>query len=212
MTAIIIFIVIIALLFVFRKKTFVKDNGPILYFVLTTVATLIGVVLAVNLSEKQALVKEKEDLVKVINSGISVSKLYKNISGALINANNSSELKALKLKEKEADSLIIDEINLPKLDFLDNLLSDNSLSKLLSQETLSTLHEFNLNMEVTRNSQIAIYMIYIDMVIKTLGFERDFQLNKITLTELKSKHEETKDSLLIEIMKLENVEMNDLNQ
>ena len=67
-------------------------------------------------------------------------------------------------------------------------------------------------MEVTRNSQIAIYMIYIDMVIKTLGFERDFQLNKITLTELKSKHEETKDSLLIEIMKLENVEMNDLNQ
>ena len=117
MTAIIIFIVIIALLFVFRKKTFVKDNGPILYFVLTTVAKLIGVVLAVNLSEKQALVKEKEDLVKVINSGISVSKLYKNISGALINANNSSELKALKLKEKETDSLIIDEINLPKLDF-----------------------------------------------------------------------------------------------
>ena len=49
-----------------------KKNNTIVNFLLTTVATLIGVIMAINLSVNNEATKEKQDLIKVLETGISV--------------------------------------------------------------------------------------------------------------------------------------------
>ncbi|QNM86921.1 hypothetical protein H9W90_07375 [Polaribacter pectinis] len=87
-----------------------KSYSNLVNFLLTTVATLIGVIMAINVSVDNEMEKEKEDLVKILESGVyvieKVSKYvestdskttdYKQIASNLTKAKNTKERDSLK--------------------------------------------------------------------------------------------------------------------
>jgi hypothetical protein len=100
----------------FTKKT--KQNSVMVNFLLTTIATLIGVIMAINLSVNNEVNKEKQDLIKILETGISVinrvssyidtEKLAysKNVT------NDSLGLKALDTLKKVSDDFKLNSIDL----------------------------------------------------------------------------------------------------
>ncbi|QOD61764.1 hypothetical protein H9I45_04775 [Polaribacter haliotis] len=87
-----------------------KRYTNLVNFLLTTIATLIGVIMAINVSVNNEMKKEKEDLVKILESGVyvveKVSKYvestdskntdYKQIASDLTKAKNTKEKDSLK--------------------------------------------------------------------------------------------------------------------
>ena len=167
-----------SLIFLPRFRQLVERQNLAVNFFLTLIATLVGVLLAIAISNHEQAQKEKGDVAKLIRASIhSVETCYE-YSQALV---------------KHFDTVANDSANradffsnnpLPYPDYVDVFVMQNIVSKNLSQVALSDLNELIINLKRASSTKPSLYLTMLDRTKQLLESELRYQQGKINYQEL----------------------------
>jgi hypothetical protein len=204
MLLVFILILIISLVLIFFRKTkLIKENNLFFNFIITTLATLFGVVFAINMSVSQ---EEKKDLIKILKSGMSVFDKVIKYSEELIDykdidfkkygfdeTKHSSDLNS-NLETVMIISSAIDntqsKINSPFPEYFNTIMNDNVVLKSLNQQSLNNLTELQINLK--RISYNEFYLILLKEISYTFKLEILYQKGILLDEDLIKELEELK--------------------
>ena len=175
-TILLIFISFIIFLPKFKSATEQYSLG--INFILTLIATLVGVLLAISITNYESDRKEKQDVIKLLNSAITAVETCQGYSEELIeyfiNLPDSDNLKQEFYVKNP----------LPYPTYLDTLLMQSIVSKNLSGAALTELNQLLINLKRSRQNNSSLYLIALSQAIKVLSLEIAFQNHEITEHQL----------------------------
>jgi hypothetical protein len=165
-----------------------RFNSGINFF-LTLIATLVGVLLAIMITDYEAEQKEKQDLVKLLRSATAVVETSYEYSEELVEYYDT-------LEDKDPIKETFYAKNSPPYpDYLDSLLTQNLASKNLSQAVLTDLNEQVINLKKTRHYRAPLYLIVLNQTRDILKLEIQYQQGEIDSVKLQSELDKIKNQL-----------------
>jgi len=174
-----------------RFKHIVKNYETGINFFLTIVATLVGVFLAISISNFESEQKEKQDVIKLLRAAIASVETSLDYSQKL-----ESYYKTLP-KDSELLETFYDKNPLPFPGYIETFLTQNIVSRNLSEPSLTELNELIINLKRTRASDTEIYIRLLDLSQKTLQAEIELQQGKINPVQLEQHLDELGQKLTI---------------
>ncbi|KZN45464.1 hypothetical protein [Pseudoalteromonas luteoviolacea] len=172
-----------SILFIPKLKHFTHRNELASNFVLTLVATLIGVLLAITISNYDANEKEREDLIKLLYAAEAVVKESQDYSILLLEHYQERLSDSV---SKEAKAAFFEKNPLVYPEYLDALMSQHIFIKNLSQESLTELSERLIVMKRAKSIMPELFVKSTSYVLYILEQERRYQQGEITLLELET--------------------------
>ncbi|KID55938.1 hypothetical protein JF50_16515 [Pseudoalteromonas luteoviolacea] len=167
--------------FIPSLRRFTKDNELASNFALTMVATLIGVLLAIAISNYDEDEKERRDLIKLLYAAKAVateSLEYSQAVMAFYESNEASE------PTKRSKQQFFKDNPLPYPEYLDALMSQQLFIKNLSQESLTELSESLILMKRANTLRPDLFLSNLSFVLYVLEQEHRYQKGEISLHEL----------------------------
>lgn len=179
-----------ALLFTPSFKAFTLRYEVACNFILTLVATLVGVLLAIAISNYDADKKEIKDLIKVLNAAEAVVEESLDYSVKLneIYQENPEQF------GEQGDFFTRNPLVYPH--YLDNMLTQNLISKNLSQEGLSELNEHLITLQRSKQVAPQAFIASMRYIKQVLILERRFQLTEISAQEYQQTLDEYEEQLV----------------
>ncbi len=166
------------LIFLPKFRNLVERQSLAINFFLTLIATLVGVLLAIAISNYEQEVKEKEDVSKLIRASIHSVETCFEYSQALV-----SHFDNLADKDSKKVSFFVNN-PLPYPDYIDVFVMQNIVSKNLSQVALSDLNELIINLKRSSTSKPSVYLTMLDRTKQLLETELLYQVGDIDYQEL----------------------------
>lgn len=178
----IVLTVVLSLLGVFtfvpQFKSVIERHSIGVNFFLTLIATLVGVLLAISITNYETEQKEKLDVIKLLRSTItSVDACYE-YSEELIEYFNKLP------KNDEAKVAFFSKNPPPYPDYLDTFLMQNIVSKNLSGAALNDLNEYLINLKRSRTFNAPLYLKVLGQTISLLELEIAYQEGTINEEQL----------------------------
>ncbi|MEC4087988.1 hypothetical protein [Pseudoalteromonas rubra] len=176
-----------ALLFTPSFKAFTHRYEVACNFILTLVATLVGVLLAIAISNYDADRKEVKDLIKVLHAAEAVVEESLEYS---ISLHEAYQQNIDKYGEKQA---FFTRNPLVYPQYLDNMLTQNLVSKNLSMEGLSELNEHLIILQRSQKVAPETFIASMRYIKQLLILERRFQnaeLSEQDYMQMQDEHEE----------------------
>ena len=164
--------------FVPKFKRVIERHSVGINFFLTLVATLVGVLLAISITNYEDKQKEKQDVIKLLMSSISSVEACYEYSEELIEYFNKLP------KEEELRTGFYLKNPPPYPEYLDTFLMQNIVSKNLSGATLSDLNEYLINLKRSRTFNAPLYLKILEQTIKLLELEVAYQKGHISEAQL----------------------------
>ncbi|MCF2857796.1 hypothetical protein L1286_09960 [Pseudoalteromonas sp. SMS1] len=172
-----------AILFVPKLKSFTQRNALASNFALTLIATLIGVLLAIGISNYDSEEKERRDLVKLLHAAEAVVKESQDYSVELYKHYQQHELDK---ENPDSKRRFFEKNPLVYPTYLDALMSQHLFIKNLSQESLTELSERLIIMKRAQSAMPKLFIQSTHYVLYILEQERRYQQQHITLLELEA--------------------------
>ena len=147
-------------------------------FFLTLIATLVGVLLAISITNYDEEQKEKQDVIKLLNSAITSVDTCRDYSEVLV-----TYFDKLPSEGDERNDFYLKN-PLPYPDYLDTFLMQNIVSKNLSGEALSDLNGHLINLKRSRNSKPNLYISVLAETQKLLELEIKYQKGELNEAQL----------------------------
>jgi hypothetical protein len=158
-----------AFTFVPQFKSIIERHSIGVNFFLTLIATLVGVLLAISITNYEAEQKEKQDVIKLLKSTITSVEACYEYSEELIEY--FDELP----KNDESKPEFYVKNPPPYPEYLDTFLMQNIVSKNLSGATLNDLNEYLINLKRSRTINAPLYLTVLGQTLKLLELEVDYQ-------------------------------------
>ncbi|MBQ4838107.1 MULTISPECIES: hypothetical protein [Pseudoalteromonas] len=177
----VILIACCSVFFIPKFKQFTKNNELASNFVLTLVATLVGVLLAIAISNYDEDERERRDLIKLLYAAKAVASESLDYSHAVMDYYKSNEAGE---ETKESKARFFKNNPLPYPDYLDALMSQQLFIKNLSQESLTELSESLIVMKRAKIYRPRLFISNLTFALYVLDQERLFQEGKISMMEL----------------------------
>ncbi len=182
---ILIVLSVVSLIFLLIVRKYGKKL-EITHFISTLLATLIGVLLAVTLSNNANIKKEKADTVKLLNSAAQIVDMTYDYTVGL----ESYILELEKDSTINNDSIVsnIKEMNpLPYPDLMETIISNELISKNISEFSYVTINSVIINLKRVREyERINNYKRHLKELMILLELEIDFQNGNINLEAMKN--------------------------
>lgn len=178
LTLTVVFIFIGLLTFIPRLNKAVQRYAVGVNFFLTLIATLVGVLLAISITNYDQAQKEKDDVVKLLNSAMTSVDSCLDYSEALVDY-----YKKLPTDDKTRHDFFIKN-PLPYPQYLDTFLMQNIVSKNISGEALSDLNEYLINLKRSRTGDTGFYVKALKQTLALLDSEIEFQQGNINERQL----------------------------
>ena len=170
-------------------KGAIERNSTGINFFLTLIATLIGVLLAISITDYENKQKEQQDVIKLLNSAITSVDTCYDYSEELIEYFSQ-------LPPDDGSKLNFYEKNPPPYpDYLDTFLMQTLVSKNLSGSTLNKLNENLINLKRSRSHNAQLYLYLLAQTLKLLELEVAFQTGTINQQQLTSQSDLLKATL-----------------
>ncbi|KZN63518.1 hypothetical protein N473_16995 [Pseudoalteromonas luteoviolacea CPMOR-1] len=167
--------------FIPSLRRFTKDNELASNFALTMVATLIGVLLAIAISNYDEDEKERRDLIKLLYAAKAVATESLEYSQAVMVFYESNEASE---QTKRSKQQFFKDNPLPYPEYLDALMSQQLFIKNLSQESLTELSESLILMKRANTLRPDLFVSNLSFVLYVLEQEQRYQKGEISLHEL----------------------------
>jgi uncharacterized protein YlaN (UPF0358 family) len=164
--------------FIPKFKSAIERYSVGINFFLTLIATLVGVLLAISITNYEAEQKEKQDVIKLLKSSISSVETCYEYSKELIEYFN----KLPKKSELKAEFYLKNPPPYPE--YLDIFLMQNIVSKNLSEAALSDLNEYLINLKRSRIPNAPLYLKVLESTLKLLELEVAYQKGLINEAQL----------------------------
>ena len=147
-------------------------------FILTLAATLIGVLLAIAITNYDAEQREVDDLIKLLRATSAVVDTSRDYGRQLLDYHD-------KLADDDpAKAAFFDSNPPPYPDYLDTLMAQPLASKNLSGEALTELNNLAINLKKSRQHHVALYVALLQQTAAVLAEEIRYQQGEIDLTQL----------------------------
>ncbi len=171
-------VVSIIFLLIIRKK---GEKLVITRFIATLLSTLIGVLLAVTLSNNAKIKKEKVDTVKLLNSAMHITDMNYDYTVGL--EEYILELERDSTNNNDSIITIIKEKNpLPYPDLMETIISNELISKNISVFSYVQINSVIINLKRVREyERINNYKRKLKELVILLELEIDFQNGNINL-------------------------------
>lgn len=199
--------IITIVFFVFVRKK--NRKGETISFISTTLATLIGVLLAVMLSDLQNQKNDKLDTIKILRSGKKTLELNYEYSKGMINYNKKS-LDTLRYKYYETtDTLATLSIQdeLPYPDLYENIIQNELVTKNISEFSLFQIYNVLINLrKLNMGKTYDIYLVELKKLIAITEIEIQFQQGEINEGKLGSILSEKMETFNKELLSLKKVD------
>ncbi|MFD2165080.1 hypothetical protein ACFSJY_02290 [Thalassotalea euphylliae] len=163
-----------------RFSQFTQRYNLGINFFLTLVATLVGVFLAISITNYETVKQEKQDVIKLLLSSISSVETCHEYTRVLVEYHNSLPAK----DGSKADFYVNNPPPYP--DYLDIFLTQNIVSKNLSGASLSDLNELLINLKRSRTSNAPLYLELLKRTQDLLQVEVSFQQGNISHNQLEA--------------------------
>lgn len=163
-----------ALLFTSSFKAFTRHHEVACNFILTLVATLVGVLLAIAISNYDSDQKEIRDLIKVLTAAEAVVEESLDYSIRL----NEAYQQNIEEFGDQADFFTKNPLVYPH--YLDTMLSQNLSSKNLSQEALSELNEHLITLQRSQRVAPKTFIASMRYIKQVLILERSYQRGELS--------------------------------
>ncbi|AOT10781.1 hypothetical protein [Pseudoalteromonas luteoviolacea] len=167
--------------FIPSMRQFTKENELVSNFALTMVATLIGVLLAIAISNYDEDEKERRDLIKLLHAAKAVATESLEYSQAVMAFYQSNEAGS---ETKYSKQQFFKDNPLPYPEYLDALMSQQLFIKNLSQESLTELSESLILMKRANTHRPHLFLSSLSFVLYVLEQEQRYQKGEISLHEL----------------------------
>ncbi|WP_394203614.1 hypothetical protein [Shewanella waksmanii] len=167
-----------ALTFIPQLKGAMERYSIGINFFLTLIATLVGVFIAISITNYEAQQKEKQDVIKLLRSAMSSIDTCHDYSEKLIDYFNKLP------KHDDARPDFFSKNPPPYPEYLDTFLMQNLVSKNLSGTSLNQLNENLINLKRSRTFNAPLYLTVLDNTFKLLQLEVSYQqghLNEVQL-------------------------------
>ena len=164
-----------------KFKGFTENYNLSINYFLTLVATLVGVLLAIAITNHEAEKKEKQDVIKLIRASISSVETCHDYTEKLIE--HYDQLPA----ESNEKQQFYAKNQPPYPEYLDAFLMQNIVSKNLSGDALGELNERIINLKRTREHRVPMYLSMLTETSKILSYELSFQRGEINEHQLEQK-------------------------
>ena len=164
--------------FIPKFKSVIERHSVGVNFFLTLIATLVGVLLAISITNYEAKQKEKQDVIKLLKSSISSVETCYEYSEELIEYFNNLP------KEDELRVEFYLKNPPPYPEYLDTFLMQNIVSSNLSVATLSDLNEYLINLKRSRKFDALLYLKVLEQTHKLLELEVAYQEGLISEAQL----------------------------
>ena len=156
-------------------------------FILTLIATLAGVLIAITLTNSEIKNKEKEDTIKLLNTAkLIVTNTYqyaKSLNNAVIELEKDTIANNYQTIEETKSSNPI-----PYPDLLENLISNELISKYISEFSHNYIYSGLNNLrKLTKYETVDYYQKSLEEMILLLDLEIENQKDEINSQEFKSK-------------------------
>lgn len=164
-----------------KFKSFTEHYSLSINYFLTLVATLVGVLLAIAITNHEADKKEKQDFIKLLHSSISsVEACYEYTENII------KEFEQLTPEDAQKTQFYAQN-QPPYPNYLDTFLMQNIVSKNLSSNALSDLNEQIINLKIVREKDANIYLSFLGETRNILSLELLYQQGKIDSTEFEKR-------------------------
>lgn len=167
-----------ALVFVPKFKSVVEKQNVGVNFFLTLIATLVGVLLAIEISNYEAKQKEKQDVIKLLNSSITSVDTCHDYSTKLIEHFDSMA------DDDQSKSEFFVKNPPPYPEYLDAFLTQSIVGKNLSEASLSDLNISTINLKRSQSTNPTLYLAILEQTIRILQLEAQFQSGAISEHQL----------------------------
>ena len=166
-------------------------------FILTLIATLAGVFIAISLTNSEIQKKEKEDTIKLLNTSKLILANTKSYSQELNKAVKKLEKDTIS-NSNESISQIKETNPIPFPYLLETVITNEILSKNISEYSHSEIYTGLINLKKLANYQTSeIYEQSLSELIILMDLEIQFQNEKLNMDEIEkimeTKREELKD-------------------
>lgn len=161
-----------------KFKGFTERYSLSINYFLTLVATLVGVLLAIAITNHEAEKKEKQDFIKLLRSAITSVETCYDYTGKLIEYFDQLP------SEDALKSEFYVKNQPPYPNYLDSFLMQNIVSKNLSSDALSELNEQVINLKIIRDNDAVTYHSFLDETRNILSLELSFQEGEISQAQL----------------------------
>lgn len=148
-------------------------------YLLTLVATLVGVLLAISITNHESNKKEQQDVIKLLGSSISSVETCHEYTKVLIEYYDELPV------EDPLKTEFYTKNEPPYPEYLDIFLMQNIVSKNLSGDALSELNEKVINLKRSRNTDATVYLSFLEQTLKVLSSELAYQKEEIDKEKLK---------------------------
>ncbi len=173
----------------FKLKDLRIDKREWISFLLTLIATLVGVLIAIWLTNSRIHNKEKEDSIKLLQTAKLI--LVKNLN--YTNALNKTIVKF----ERDTINNGIEELKLlksanpiPYPILFETIISNELISKNISVYSHSSLYNKLITLRrLAKYESVDYYQKYLELMILILSLEIENQKGEINSNELESKYE-----------------------
>lgn len=174
-------------LFLPKAKPWLKNNEVGVNFITTMIATLVGVLLAIAITNFEEDKKERRDVIKLIGAAEAAIDETQDYGQALIEQATKSIGQNKTDYESELDAFY-QRNSLPYPEYLDRFVALELVSKQLSQPTLEMLHSYliNLRRAVPRYPRLAILIQ--QQLTQILSLEKAMLQGQISRIELEKSH------------------------
>ena len=162
----------------------IRRNGgkvQFIHFISTLLATLIGVLLAVTLSNSEKIKKEKEDTVKLINSASQIIEMTYIYSTGL--ESYLGELKKGSINNSDSLVAIFKNKNpLPYPDLIETIIANELITKNMSEFSYVTINSVIINLNRVRDYEsINTYKRSLKELEILFEMEMEYQKGKLKL-------------------------------
>ncbi|NTS76793.1 hypothetical protein HR060_07905 [Catenovulum sp. SM1970] len=171
------------LMFIPKFKASFEKYALGINFILTLFATLVGVLMAIYISNYEAEKKEQKDLIKLlgaakvsVSTSIDYSEKINNYYETL--ADDSPDRSDFYVKNKP-----------PYPEYLDSFLAQDIISKNLSAQTLESLTEAQINLKKSLNYNIDMYFVLLQETEAIIDLEIQFQQNLLSANTLEQEQD-----------------------
>ena len=172
-----------------RFKPTIERYQTGINFFLTLLATLIGVILAISISEYEAKQTEKEKVIKLLSAAVSSVQQSRQYTSEIIRYFDS-------LSDEKPDEETFYERNRPPFpEYLDVFVSYEIVSTNLSGTTLSDLNEYLINLKRSQSIDAHVYLDVLDKTQRLLLLEIDFQKGAISALNLEREADKLTESI-----------------
>ncbi|WP_046007121.1 hypothetical protein [Pseudoalteromonas rubra] len=178
-----------ALLFTSRFKAFTHRYEVACNFILTLIATLVGVLLAIAISNYDADRKEIKDLIKVLHAAEAVVEESLDYSIRLHEAYQQN------IEEYGDKQAFFARNPLVYPQYLDNMLTQNLVSKNLSVEGLSELNEHLIILQRSKKVEPEAFIASMLYIKQILILERQYQSAELSVQDYQQLQDEYEERL-----------------